>query len=113
MSQSKRIIITNEDDDKKLDLLTAGTTETIPVSMVNASGDQVVPSFDSVSGYAISDTDEGTPSYYGYVSIAGAWYIMREETNAGVSTYRYSVGSSNYDFSTRTTLTYSLFNEVF
>jgi len=110
---SESIIITNEEDDKKLDLLTAGVVNTLPVSMINASGDQVVPSFDSVAGYAISDTDENTPNYYGYINGAGAWYIMKEETLSGVSSYRYAAGSSDYDFSTRKTLSYSLFNDVF
>ena len=44
MSDAKRVIIGSETDDtKKIELVTQGTTETVPVSLINTSGTPVNP----------------------------------------------------------------------
>lgn len=45
--------------------------------------------------YNISDIDDASnPKYYGFITMAGSWYILQENTTA--KTYRYAVGSSGY-----------------
>jgi hypothetical protein len=50
--------------------------------------------YDSITGqYRISDSDEtGSPSYYGFITADGAWFIMSIDGGA----FRYCRGSSGY-----------------
>lgn len=60
-------------------------------------------------GYKISEVDEGSVSYYGFIGKDGAWLIMREETNEG--SFRYAKGSSDFpaNWANRENLKYDYF----
>ena len=45
--------------------------------------------------------DESGYNYYGYVAVDGTWAVMREATTE--DEYRFQVGKSGYDISTRAT----------
>ncbi len=66
-------------------------------------------------GYAITNVDDGAPSYYGYLNKNGAWYIMKEDADAG--NYRYAKGSVDFivNWGNRKTdlITYGYFDDIF
>ncbi len=68
----------------------------------------------STDRYEISDMDITTdPSYFGYISFNGEWYIKQlNETNG---TVRFASGLNDYDtnWTNKSSLTYSKYNEVF
>jgi hypothetical protein len=96
----------------------------------NSKGLLVQPS------YVLSDMDNsGTVKYYGYVSLTGGWYILREDTAAvteydsgivyddaeqydagqgGWIRHRYAFGETGYsaNWLNRSSLYYGLFMEV-
>lgn len=63
--------------------------------------------------YQPSDLDEGTTSYFGFITKAGDW-IIKEVT---ATTIRYARGDSNSSYidnwNNHTNLTYKYFNEIF
>lgn len=74
--------------------------------------------FNGILGqYQVSDTDEAaaSPQYYGFLGKEGHWYIMKVINTAGVKTYRYIQGHSDYDtnWTGRAGLTYGYFDEIF
>ena len=68
---------------------------------------------DPLTGYHSTDILRGDPEYHGYLNKDGGWYIVEYNRTAG--SRRFARGSSDYvtNFSNRTKLTYSYFNEVF
>ena len=74
---------------------------------------RVTSIFDALEGYHISDQEVGTTSYYGYLNKDGAWYIRRGIQSGAVINYTYAAGSSGYNWSGRTGLTYASFNTTF
>ncbi len=68
---------------------------------------------DPLSGYHSSDIARGDPEYHGYLDKDGNWYIVKYSRTNG--TRRFARGSSDYstNFTNRSNLTYSYFNEVF
>ena len=68
-----------------------------------------------VDGYQISDQDMASPSYYGYLSTDGSWYIQKATTVAAVINYEYAAGASGYAaaWTGRAGLTYARFDSVF
>jgi hypothetical protein len=85
------------------------------VALKDSSGNKIDPAErQPTDGYKITDIDDSSPAYYGFVNKNGAWFIQRE----GVSgDYRYIRGSSNYstNWTNRTSpsLTYDYFDNVF
>ena len=67
----------------------------------------------SADGYKISEVDEGSISYYGFINNQGAWLIMREEIDGG--SFRYAKGSSDFpgNWASRENLRYDYFNALF
>lgn len=69
---------------------------------------------DPLSGYKISDVDDGNldTNYYGYIRYDSNWYIMKEDVVN--KTYRYTFGASSYptSWANREALTYDYFNTM-
>ncbi|MEK7526441.1 MAG: hypothetical protein AAB546_03100 [Patescibacteria group bacterium] len=63
-------------------------------------------------GYEITQVDDSTPSYYGYLNKSGAWFITREEASGA---YRYTKGTSDFatNWTNRASLTYDYFDNIF
>lgn len=51
-----------------------------------------------LAGFLICNEDTATTTiYYGYMSMQGAWYIMKQDTTvANATSYQYAFGSSGY-----------------
>lgn len=58
--------------------------------------------------------EDGSTKYYGYLSNAGEWFIMRETGNGDHIKYRYSSGKSGFKkaINKRARLTYKYYDEV-
>jgi len=84
------------------------------VALKDTTGTQIDPAVKQpTDGYRISEIDDSSsPAYYGFVDKTGAWFIMKEESSGA---YRYAKGSSGFStgWSSRTSLTYGYFDEVF
>lgn len=84
------------------------------VTIKDSGGNKIDPAEKQpTDGYKITDFDDSTPSYYGFVNKDGAWYIQKEDTLTG--TYRYAKGSSTYsdNWDDRENLSYDYFDNVF
>lgn len=66
-----------------------------------------------MSGYGISDIDEGIVSYYGFINKDGAWMIMRENTET--NSFRYAKGDSRFpaNWANRQRLKYDFYDNLF
>jgi hypothetical protein len=84
-----------------------------PLTLRNASGNVIDPAENSpTSGYNISQIDDSTPAYFGFVNKDGAWFIMREgEDNA----FRYAKGTNSFttNWESRAKLNYDYFDKVY
>jgi hypothetical protein len=67
----------------------------------------------ALEGYAISDQDNSSPAYYGYLNKEGAWYIMKATTTGAVVAYTYAKGSGSYNFAGRAGEVYASFSSTF
>ena len=64
------------------------------VSIKDVAGNKINPAERSpTDGYKISEVDDGTPAYYGFINKDGAWYIMKE-TDTG--SYLYVRGDNDF-----------------
>lgn len=84
------------------------------VSLKDSSGNKIDPAEKQpTDGYKITDIDDSSPSYYGFVNKDGGWFIQKEDDTTGA--YRYTKGSSGYsaNWSNRSSLTYDYFSNVF
>lgn len=68
-------------------------------------------------GYNITELDDSTPAYYGFVNKTGAWFIMKEDSTA-TPYYSYVKGSSDFTnavtgWPNRASLSYGYFDNVF
>ena len=84
------------------------------VAIKNSSGVQIDPAEKTpTDGYAITEIDDGSPSYYGYVDKNGNWYITKEDTLTGQ--YRYAKGETSFsdNWTGRASLTYDYFSNTF
>lgn len=63
-------------------------------------------------GYKITDLDDSSPAYYGFVDKTGNWFIMKEDSSGA---YRYTKGASSYstNWTGRAGLSYDYFDNVF
>lgn len=66
--------------------------------------------------YRIADIDKATSvKYYGFTSVTGAWFILREDRSAAPNTYRYvNVGAVDYPtaWTNRATLSYVYLHQL-
>ncbi len=82
------------------------------VSIKDSSGTVIDPAISTpTDGYKITELDDSSPAYYGYLDKAGKWFIMKESSGA----YRYTKGSSSFttNWTNRASLTYDYFDSVF
>lgn len=63
--------------------------------------------------YSISEVDNSTVSYFGFIDKEGGWFIM--QGNADTGSYRYTKGTSNFpsNWKRRQALKYDYFYKVF
>lgn len=63
-------------------------------------------------GYKISEVDDASPAYYGFVEKTGKWFIMKEDTGGA---YRYVKGDSGFstNWTNRASLTYGYYDAIF
>jgi len=83
------------------------------VSIKDSAGNKIDPAEKKpTDGYNITDVDDSSPAYYGFLNKSGAWFIQKEGTSGD---YRYVKGSSNYstNWTGRAGLTYDYFDNVF
>lgn len=78
--------------------------------------DDIISAISSIiqTDYKISDMDTSSdPSYFGYIDKDGNWYIT--ELTESTGEVRYCKGSSDYstNWTSRASLTYDLYNNVF
>jgi hypothetical protein len=84
------------------------------LALKDSTGAKIDPAIKSpTDGYKISEMEDATTSYFGYVNKDGAWYIMKDD---GSGAFRYVKGSSDFaaQWALRsTTLSYDTFDNVF
>lgn len=82
------------------------------VSIKDSSGTVIDPAASTpTDGYKISEVDDSSPAYYGFIHKNGKWFIMKETSGA----YRYTKGNSSFgtNWTGRVALTYDYFNVIF
>ncbi len=64
-------------------------------------------------GYRISEVDDNTTGFFGFINAAGAWYVMKQDPETGA--FRYARGNSDFpgNWANRGKLNYDYFNNVF
>ena len=83
------------------------------VSIKDTAGNKIDPAEKKpTDGYNITDVDDSTPAYYGFLNKSGAWFIQKEGASGD---YRYTKGTSNYstNWTNRASLSYDYFDNVF
>jgi len=84
------------------------------VAIKDSQGNKIDPSEKQpTDGYKISELDDSTPAYYGFMNKDGAWYIMKE---TATGSYLYVRGASNFsaNWATHGTRTdYNTFDQIF
>ncbi len=84
------------------------------VSLKDTTGAQIDPAIKApTDGYKITNVDDSSPAYYGFVDKTARWFIMKEDSSSG--TYRYTKGTTNFasNWTNRASLTYDYFNVIF
>ncbi|MBI3290370.1 hypothetical protein HYZ78_03150 [Candidatus Microgenomates bacterium] len=83
------------------------------VAIKDTTGTQIDPAqHHPTDGYKISELDDSSPAFYGFIRKDGAWFIMKEGTSGD---YRYTAGSSSFstNWTNRSSLSYDYFHNVF
>lgn len=83
------------------------------VALKDTAGVQIDPAqLHPTDGYKISQIDDSSPAYYGFVRKDGAWFIMKEDSSGN---YRYAKGTSSFstNWTNRASLTYDYFDVIF
>ena len=83
------------------------------VAIKDSNDNKIDPAIKSpTDAYGVTQIDDSTPAYYGFVNKEGAWYITKEDTDGS---YRYNKGTGNFsgNWSTRASLTYDYFDAIF
>lgn len=83
------------------------------INLKDVAGNKIDPAFSTpTDGYKISQIDDATPSYYGFVEKTGKWFIMKDD---GAGAYRYTKGDSDFstNWTNRASLTYGYFDSIF
>lgn len=92
-----------------------GSPNTTPgtLSLKDTAGNKINPAEKSpTDGYSISQSDDSTPAYYGFINKLGQWFIMKEDSSGA---YRYTRGDSyfSHNWTKRASLMYDYFDNVF
>lgn len=83
------------------------------VAVKDSTGALIDPAIKTpTDGYKITDIDDSTPAYYGFMDKTSAWFIMKEDSSGA---YRYTKGSSSFstNWTNRASLTYDYFDAIF
>lgn len=83
------------------------------VALKDTAGVQIDPAIKTpTDGYKISQIDDSSPAFYGFVEKTGLWFIMKEDS---AGNYRYTKGTTSFstNWTNRATLTYDLFDVIF
>lgn len=68
---------------------------------------------DPLAMYKISDQEQGTINYYGFLGHDGSWYVQKWNTTT--DTFRYCAGKGGYlsNWTNRVNLAYEYFDVIF
>lgn len=83
------------------------------VALKDTAGVQIDPAqLHPTDGYKISQLDDSSPAFYGFVRKDGAWFIMKEDSSGN---YRYTKGATTFstNWTNRASLTYDYFDVIF
>lgn len=83
------------------------------VALKDTTGAQIDPAIKQpTDGYKISEVDDSSPAFYGFINKDGAWFIMKEGT---AGDFRYTKGAISFttNWTNRAALTYDYFHNVF
>ena len=84
------------------------------VALEDIAGNKIDPAQKKpLDDYSISDIENGTISFYGFISKDSSWYIMRLDTSTGA--FRYTKDKSNFraNWTNRANLKYDFFDSIF
>lgn len=82
------------------------------VTLADTAGNKIDPAQNQpTDGYSISEIDDDTISFYGFINHNGEWYVMRAEEGS----FRYSKGDADFptNWINRDSLKYDYYNSVF
>lgn len=82
------------------------------VAIKDTDGTKVDPAIKSpTDAYGITEIDDSSPAYYGFINKAGAWYITQKDGDS----FRYASGSSSFstNWTGRAGLSYTYFDSTF
>ncbi len=84
-----------------------------PASSGNTGIASATTAASPTDGYNISEVDDDTIGYYGFINKEGQWFIMKGDTNTG--SYRYVRGKSSFsdNWKRRQNLEYDYFSQIF
>lgn len=80
----------------------------------DTAGNKIDPAQNQpLDGYRISEVDDNTISFYGFINKDGAWFIMKGDANTG--SFRYARGNSDFpnNWAGRANLKYDYFYKLF
>lgn len=83
-------------------------------SLKNTAGNRIDPAQNQpLDGYRISEVDDNTISFYGFINKDGAWFIMKGDADTG--SFRYAKGNSDFpsNWAMRANLKYDYFYKLF
>lgn len=83
------------------------------IALKDTTGVKIDPAVEHPTDkYKISELDDSSPAYYGFLDKDGAWFILKEDSSG---TYRYVKGSSSFstNWTGRAGLTYDYYHNVF
>lgn len=83
------------------------------VAVKDTAGVQIDPAqLHPTDGYKISQLDDSSPAFYGFVRKDGAWFIMKEDSSGN---YRYTKGGTTFstNWTNRASLIYDYFDVIF
>lgn len=83
------------------------------IALKDTTGNKIDPAEKHpTDGYKISQIDDSSPAYYGFVEKGGAWFIQQEDSSGN---YRYTKGNSSFstNWTNRASLTYDYFDVIF
>jgi len=82
------------------------------VALKDTAGAQIDPAIKTpTDGYKVTEIDDSSPAYYGFVEKTGKWFIMQDDSGK----YRYTKGDSGFpaNWTGRGGLIYDYFDEIF
>ncbi len=86
------------------------------VALKDTSGTQIDPAIKlPTDGYKISEIDDSSPSYYGFVDKDGDWFIMKESSTGQYKYYKKTGEDDDFttDWPNRGGFTYLYFDSIF